>query len=141
MGLSSMLESLCCRLKFSHAQKCVQACCTKFCVFTFNDLQQCSVHPLTCKADIRLCVVFFCECRLTSEIHKNVSTENIIVYTVHKGHVFLHVSCMKAYMIRVWHKTCMIHAQYEACSIDECMTWSTHDSCIIRNRSFYRPFR
>ena len=46
----------------------------------------------------------------------HVSTENISMYTVHEIHVFLHVSCMKAYMIRVWHKTSMKHVWYEICA-------------------------
>ena len=89
-------------------------------------------YVLTCKADI--CSWFFiCECRLTHEIRKNVSTENISMYTVHEVHMFLHVSCM----IRVRHQTCIKHAWYETCAVwnmhDKCMAWSTHDSvsCMI----------
>ena len=35
-------------------------------------------------ASRRIFVVFIRECRLTSEIHKNVSTENVSMYTVHE---------------------------------------------------------
>ena len=74
MGLSSLSCWKFCRLKFSHIlQKSIKSF-----LLTFTTVQH-PFHVLPCITD----VLSFCDCRLTREIHKNVSTESTSIYTVH----------------------------------------------------------
>ena len=59
------------------------------------------------------------------------------MYTVHEIHVFLHVSCVKAYMIHVrYKKTCIKHAWYETCTINEIFAGIFTKACKLVARNF-----